>query len=211
MGVRVGEHRLDGRGSHLVVLAGDVLVQVHEQRVRGVGGLAGPVNVRLAADAVALPDFARDEGEDDGGGAVLAGLVDDLAQIPAVGVDGFVLMGDGVVDVTRVFAVAGKGAAGASEVVERTVVVMAELHQNEVAGMEEGEDGGPVALQVGAAAGASVSAIDDVDAVGAEVRSDLVAPSPLAVGAVALAVADRRVADDPERGEVWIGWGGGCL
>jgi hypothetical protein len=88
-------------------------------------------------------------------------------------------------------------------------VVVAELDEDEVAGLDEFEGGGPVALRdVGVAGEAADGAVDDVDFGGVEEVGDGRAPSPEAVGAHAVAVADGGVADEDEGGEFGVGGAG---
>ena len=72
------------------------------------------------------------------GVAPLARVRDEAAQVPAVGVDDLALLGEQVVYLFRLFAGAFDRAAGARGVVERPAVVVAELHDDEVAGLEHG-------------------------------------------------------------------------
>ena len=83
---------------------------------------------------------------------------------------------------------------------------MAELHDDVVARFEHGEHLFPVDAGVKRpAAQAANSAIDDVDLRGVEERDDRLAPAPLAVDAVAVAVAHGGIADEEERWQVRAG------
>jgi hypothetical protein len=88
-------------------------------------------------------------------------------------------------------------------------VVVAELDEDDVAGLDEFEGGGPVALgDVGVAGEAADGAVDDVDLGGVEEVGDGRAPAPETVGAEAVAVADGGVADEDEGGELGVGGAG---
>ena len=91
------------------------------------------------------------------------------------------------------------------------VVVVAELHDDEIAGLKFSDDRGPHAggLHVGAGRGATDGVIFDGYFFGVEVSGEDVAPAPLAVGAVIAAVFDGGVADDEEGGFVRAGGGHG--
>src|SRR5205085_2512181 len=82
------------------------------------------------------------------------GVGDVLAQVPAVGVDDLLLAGEGVVDGASLVAGAPQRAAGAAAVIQRATVVVAHLHQDEVARPRGGEDLVPAALGLERAAAA---------------------------------------------------------
>ena len=123
-----------------------------------------------------------------------------LAEVPAVGVDGLGLVGDGGFDLFSLVAVAGEG--GAVGIVGGVGgVVVAEVHDDPVAGLDLGEDFGPCAFfDIAAAAAAAEGIVVDVDLGCVEHGDDLVAPAPWAVFAVAGAGADDGVADEEEGG-----------
>lgn len=138
------------------------------------------------------------------------GFADVLAHVPAEGVYGFGLAGVWVDDVDGFVADAAEGAAGAFGVVGCDGVVVAELHENEVAGLCLFEDVGPAVFGAeGSAAASADGAVVDDDFVEVEVLCDDFAPAD----AVVVAVFDGGVADDPEGGFGGIGGvvlGGGC-
>ncbi len=100
MGVGVAEEGLDCGRPKRVVTAGNDLVQVDEADVFLLGNLPRPsaVAVGVADDLTVLPGLARDRRTDDGDCAFGPGVLDVLAQIPAVGVDRLVNLEDGVID-----------------------------------------------------------------------------------------------------------------
>ena len=120
--------------------------------------------------------------------------------------DGFVAAaeGGGFGAIDGVVAVAGDSGAVAEGVGLRWagVVVVSELHDDEVAGLEFVEGGGPElgGFEEGAGGGAAEGVVDDGDFFGVEVEGEDVSPAPLAVGAVVAAVFDGGVADDVEGG-----------
>ena len=84
-------------------------------------------------------------------------------------------------------------------------VVVAELDEDEVAGLDHGEGVLPVAGgDEGVAGEAADGAVDDVDLVGVEEVGDGRAPSPEAVGTGAMAVADGGVTDEEDGGEIGV-------
>jgi hypothetical protein len=88
-------------------------------------------------------------------------------------------------------------------------VVVAELDEDDVAGLDDLKGGGPVPLRdVGVAGEAADGAVDDVDFGGVEEVGDGRAPTPETVGAEAVAVADGGVADEDEGGELGVGGAG---
>ena len=113
VGVRIAEEGIDGSGAEGVVAAGNDLVEIHEADVLCGGDLLGPAAIGGAvADDVAIePELAGDERAEDGSGALGAGVGDVFAQVPAEGVDGFVGVGDRVLDVEGLVANAGEAAA----------------------------------------------------------------------------------------------------
>ena len=234
MGVGIAEEGVDGGGAEGVVAAGDDFVEVDEADVLLLGDLLGPaaVSVGAAVDFIADPDLARDERAEDGGGSFGADVGDVLAEIPAVGVDGFDLVGDGVFYVVGFFADAGEAAtsvgaagtgSGGRSGLRRAgrealvgdgrcsgkgdaAVVMAPLDKDDVAGLDDREGEVPMAAGNVAVGGlAADSAVDDVDFGGIEEVGDGRPPSPEAVGAEAVAVADGGVSDEDERGEIGVG------
>jgi len=237
VGVGIAEEGFDGGLAEGVVAAGDDLVEVDEAGVLGGGYLLGPaaVGAGVADDVAVEPELARDERAEDGGCALGAGVGDVLAHVPAEGVDGFVGAGAGIFDVESFFADAGKAAAaglrtwrgsgrgrgwgGTGELAlvgdgrdagqADAAVIVAELDEDDVAGLDEFEGRVPVALRdVGVAGEAADGAVDDVDFGGVEEVGDGRAPTPEAVGAEAVAVADGGVADQDEGGEFGVGGAG---
>ena len=195
VGVRVTEERVDGGRAEGVVAAGDDLVEVDERDMLFFGDGLGPaaVSVGVAANTAVNPDFARDERAEDGRGALGADVGNIFAQIPAEGVDGFGLVGDGTFDFEGLVSDAGQASSavraadadrwrrwrcsrrhaligdgrGARKV--EAAVVVAELDEDEVAGLDEFEGVGPVALgDIGVRGEAADGAVDDVDLGGVE-------------------------------------------
>ncbi len=82
---------------------------------------------------------------------------------------------------------------------EVAAVVVAHLEEDEVAGLDFGEDFIPGAfVDEGAAAAAGVGAVGDVDLRSVEVVGEVVAPAEVGL------VAGGRVADDEDGGELGI-------
>src|SRR5262249_46761611 len=114
---------LDVGRSQLRVLAHHDLVEVQKLGFLGLGDLFGPGHVVTFRDVALLNGFLRavwDRGNDDGRHLLFAGVGDVLAHVPAVGVDDFLLLGDGVVDLLRLLAGAANAPTRAGRVVERT-------------------------------------------------------------------------------------------
>ena len=88
--------------------------------------------------------------------------------------------------------------------VEVAAVVVAHLEEDEVAGLDLGEDAVPGAfVDEGAAAAAGAGAVGDVDAGGVEVVGEVVAPAEVGL------VAGGGVADDEDGGKAGIERNGG--
>ena len=180
------------------------------------------------------PDFPRDQRAEDGRGSFGADVCDVLAQVPTEGVDELGLMGELVLDLESLIADPGEAASGigsarraggwrrrcgsgrktligdgrrAGEV--EAAIVVAELNEDEVAGLDEGEGVGPVALRdVGVRGQAPDGSVDDVDLCGIEEVGDGCAPTPEAVGTFAVSVADGGVSDEDERAQAGVGGSG---
>ena len=76
---------------------------------------------------------------------------------------------------------------------------MAELHHDEIAGLDQREDAFPMSAgNVGAAAGAAEGLILDIDFGGVEEAGERMSPAPEAVGADVPTVLDCRIADKEE-------------
>ena len=202
-GVRVvgGKERRHRVSSEPVVTRGDERVQIDEIRATGTGRLLRPgAVIQLPHDLLAGPHVARDRRADDDRGALLLGLRDHPAQVPAVGVHLFAVAGHLVVDRRGFVVRAAQRTAGARRIVDRAGVVVAELHHEHVSPFQEREHAFPVTERhVGAAAQAADGAIDDVHLRRVEVFREAVAPAPQAAGPVAPTVAHRRIADEDER------------
>ena len=109
--------------------------------------------------------------------------------------DRFGLLGGGILPLAGLLAGASQGAAGA-------VVVVAKLHDHDIARLEHGEHPVPVALgDERAGARAADGAVDDVDLRPVEGLFERIAPAELAVAAVAPAGPHGGVADEEERGK----------
>jgi hypothetical protein len=235
VGVRVAEERVDGGFAESVIAAGDDLIEVDEGDVLFFGDGLGPaaVGLGIAADVALDPDFARDKRAEDGRGAFSADVLDVLAEVPAEGVDEFGLVrvrvlyleglvagaGQAAADVGAMSAgVGGRGGGAGKQALVgygfrageiEAAVVVAELDEDEVAGLNEFERIGPVALRdVGVGREAADGAVDNVDFGGVEKVGNGCAPAPEAVGAFAVSVADGRVADEDEGREFGVGRAG---
>ena len=140
-------------------------MQIDEGDARLFGHLAIPAaeGVVAALDMHAVgPLVARRQGDEDGRGALLAHVVNHLAQIPAEGVDHLVAhlaVGLHAIDVGGV----GRAAdlvAGLAVVNLAADVVVAELYEHEVAGLHIVDDLVPAALaQIGAARASGLGAV----------------------------------------------------
>src|SRR5262249_10025275 len=88
--------------------------------------------------------------------------------------------------------------AGAARV-ERTAVVVAELHEDEVAGLHLGEDLVPQPLGlVRPAAAAAAGPVLDADLRAIKEGADAISPRPQPARALAAAVVHRRLADEEQ-------------
>jgi hypothetical protein len=186
------ERAEDGRGAFGLGV-GDVFAHVPAEGVDGVGGIGEGIGdvERLFADA---GEAAAGVGA---AGPRGPGRVDGCGGVGGVFVD------RGVGGLRSGRGCAGVGDGGCAGEVDAAVVV-AELDEDEVAGLDEGEGVRPMALgDVGVAGEAADGAVDDVDLGRVEEVGDRGAPSPESVGAEAVAVADGGVADQDE------GWKGG--
>ena len=196
--------------AHFVQFIRGDFIEIDERRAALLSGFGGPFAVigGGAQDLAVFPHVARDLGEDDRRGALGLGVGDDLAQIPAVSVNDFLLAGGFPYNFLGFLAVAlDRGSRARTGIVTAAAVVVAELHQDEVAGLELVGDFLPKAFgDVGAAGAAAEGAVDDIDFGGVEERRDLVAPTPEAALAFAGAVFDGGVADEVEGG--FYGGGG---
>ena len=83
-----------------------------------------------------------------------------------------------------------------------TFGVRAELHEHEVARFEKFADGRPAASHKACGGGAADGAVDEVGLRWVDVDGKGISPAPLAIDAVAAAVAHGRVADEKDRREV---------
>src|SRR5204862_7238306 len=110
-----------------------------EKRAFGSSSVSGPFAIIIggANNLAILPNVSRDQRQDDGGGASGLRVRDVLAEIPAVGTDGFLFSGGFIFDLLGFLAVAFQGCAGPA-VAEWTAVVVAELHEDEIAGLKSG-------------------------------------------------------------------------
>src|SRR4029077_6691424 len=134
--------------------------------------------------SIVRPILARRQGADDGGGALSAGFIYKLLQIPAESVDAICFAGPHDILGLRTNAFA----AGAA------VIIRPELHDDEVTLVDLRPQVLPEETGVkAAAAGAAKSAVDHVDFFRIEICHQRRAPAPLVhVGAVAQrAVAHR--------------------
>ena len=237
MGVGIAEERVDGGGAEGVVAAGDDLVEVDETYVFGSGYLLGPAAVGggVSDDVTVEPEFTGNERTEDGSGAFGAGVGDVFTQVPAEGVDGLVGVSAGILHVQGFLADAGEAASAGGHACRRSgwrrwrsgagqetligdgrgagkvdaAVVVAELDEDEVAGLDEFEGRVPVSGgDVGMAGEASDGAIDDVNFGGVEEVGDGGSPAPEAVGAEAVPIAGGRVAYEDQVGEARVGGAG---
>jgi len=113
-----------------------------------------PVVFRVAGDLPSFQILRRNQGAHNGRGALRARASgDESLQVPAEAVDHLVLLGELVVDLLRLIARALEGGAGAEVVVDRSFVVVAELHHHKVAWLQHREGLCPSgSAQIGAAA-----------------------------------------------------------
>src|SRR5687768_6187811 len=96
--------------------------------------------------------------------------------------DHFVFAGEDVVDLLRLFTCALDRPACANVVVNRPGIVVSKLHDDKVAGLQQGHEAIPIfKREVGAAAETSERAIHHVDFLSVEVSGDWAAPSPLPI------------------------------
>src|SRR5258708_20719943 len=125
---------------------GDDGGRVGERGAFGGAHIGGPlrVGIRVAGDFSVLPELSGNGRTDDRYGALRARAGDEAAEVPAVGVYDLVLVRDGIVDLASLVAGARNCAAGATWVVEWSAVVMTELHHDEVAGLQPGQDAVPI-------------------------------------------------------------------
>src|SRR5437868_130965 len=115
MEAAVGEEGLGLLLAEGIVALGDEFVEVEKRDVLVFGDIAGPVGVGVfgADDLAILPLVAGDEGAEDGGGVSGADIGDEVAEVPAVSVDGLWRAAVGACTFLSFFAGAFKGAGGA--------------------------------------------------------------------------------------------------
>ena len=193
-----------------VVSSSDDLIQIDEADVLLLGYLSRPAAVVCGVpnDLAVLPCLAGNGRADDRDRPFGLGVRDVLAQVPAIGVHRLVDLEDWIVDLFGLVTDAMKRSASAGGIVERAVVVVAPLKENDVAGLYEGERLRPLILHdVRAAAAAADGAIVDVDLAGVEEIDQRLTPTPLTAGTVGVAVADGRVSDQKERWKLRVGRG----
>src|SRR5262245_23989124 len=188
-----------------LILARDELIKIHERRMGFRGDFGSPGDMRRVVPpemTVARLCLARRQRTDNRDRPLFASFSDELSQVPTEGVNGF--RSPGPLNAFGFFADPSERAvAGGS-----AIIVRSELHQDEIALFDLGPQVLPKESAVKtAAAGASESAIDDVDFVLVEICDDRRAPTPLVhVGAITQrAVSHRRVTDDPQRGQCGVG------
>ena len=202
--------------AELLILLGDKRTDVDKVDVLLLGNLPGCLAVVVDADldAAVLPDIARSERHHDGLRASGLGVADKLAQIPAEGVHGLVLVSGDVIDLLRLFSDAGDGAAS-DLIVERKDVVLAELEKDDVTGFELRDGFVPQAFgEIGARGTAAAREVDDVDLVGIEESVEEDAPA-LGLGVALVHAVDvvggGRVTDDEDAVQLRVEWLGELL
>ncbi len=212
-----GEHRHHALAAHCVVAARHQFVQVDEAHLLAARHFARPAGIvgPVAAHGALLrpfvdPGLARDERGNDRRCALRARVGDELAQVPAVAVHRFALARQEVVDLLHVVAHAADRAACALVVVDGRRVVVPELHDHDVARLDQGQRARPVpAADVGAARQPAHRAVDQVDLRRIDVGRQWIAPPPLPLRALALAVvvaiAHGGVANQDDRWQRRIG------
>jgi hypothetical protein len=233
MGMGIAEEGFDGGLAESIIAAGDDLVEVNEADVLGLGDGLSPAAIGggAAVDLAISPDLARDERAEDRGSALGLGIRDVLTHVPAEGMDGIGGSGPGVGDVKSLFADAGQAAPpvrttrsgsgrwyGRRRSGDKTLVgdrrcsrhldaavVMAELDEDEVAGLDHSQSVLPVASRnVGMAGEATDGPVDHVDLAGVEEVGDGRSPSPETVGPRAVAVAHGGVANQDQRWKIGV-------
>jgi hypothetical protein len=229
----IAEEGFDGGLAEGVVAAGDDLVEVDKADVFSFGDGLSPAAVGggTAVDFAIRPDLAGDERAEDRSSALGLCIRDVLAHVPAEGVDGIGGSGSGVGDVEGLFANARQAAPPVGTTGSRSgtwcwrrgagneplirdgsgaghldaAVVMTELDEDEVTGLDQGKSIFPVTLRdVSVAGEAADGSIDDVDFGRVEEIGDGRTPSPETIGASAMAVADGGIADKDERRKIGI-------
>ena len=180
-----------------VELLSRALVQVNEGHALGGGHVGCPLGLRLTHYlSFFVVSVAWSERHQNGVGTLCAYLIYITAQVVAVTVDGVLPLGTLVeAYVAGVGVNPGNDGTGTPLVEELAVVVMADADDDPVAGLQGIADGRPQVGVEGAGGHAAQRLVLDGYLVGIEVLVSVVAPAPLAVGAVAPgAVAHRAVA-----------------
>src|SRR5437773_4097637 len=104
--------------------------------------------------------------------------------------DHFLLLRDRIVDLTAFIAGALQAAARTRGIIRRTTIIVSELHDHKIAGLEHGQYAIPVALgHIRAAAEAAHRAVHHIDLLRVEVVDQRLTPSPLPVAAVSASIA----------------------
>ena len=199
-GVRVpiSKERFHGWLAEGVAAFGDAVIEIQQRNplFGGNGTCPGCVTVHRPGDLAMLPELAGHQGTDDGRGAASAGLFDVAPEVPAPRVDGLAVTAGQIPE----FAFGTDTLDGRV----RAVVVVAELHEDQVSGLDDAENRIPISLRPETAdSGASDGSVDEVHFGVVEVSGEGRTPTPLAgaVGSVATTIADGGIADQEEGGE----------
>ena len=190
----------------LLVIVGHHAGQVDERDARRLRQLAIPLAVVAGAalhDAV-FPDVAHSQREHDRRRPAFLYVGNHSPDVPAEGVHDLVLPRDDIVDFHRLIAQPGQRTARAhffprhrGILVDRAAVVVAELDEDVVAGLQFGQQLLPQALaDVGAATASAARAVGDVDLGRVEIVRKRHAPT---LGWIAVVLRGGRVARDEDR------------
>ncbi len=166
MRVIAREERRDADRSEQLVLVGGEVHHVHEGHAFGLGDLRRPLaeTTRATLDLAFIPDVPHGQRQNDRRRAPGPGIRNELAYVPAVGVDDLVGVGDPIVDFLGLLAEARQRPASPAVVVNRAAIVVAKLDQDEIARSQFTADLIPEPLrQKRPAAASSASAIDDAN------------------------------------------------
>lgn len=203
MGVRIPEERFDGGLAQRVVSSGDDLIEIDEADVFLFCDLSCPTTIVCGVpnDLAVFPCLPRNWRTDDRDSSLGPCVFDVLAQIPTVGVDGFVDLEDWIVDFLTFVTDAMDGSAGTGGIVEGPIVVVTPLEEDDIARFDEGQCLRPLIFHnVGPAATTPDGAIVDIDSAGVEEVDQRLTPPPLTTGAVGMTVADSGI---PHKEKGW--------
>jgi hypothetical protein len=116
----------------------------------------------------------------------------------------FVLFGDQVINLLRLFTKSGQRSAGARRVVHRSAVVVSKLDEHKIASLHVGQHLVPQAFgDESPAAASGTRPVENSDLRRIEVRDERIAPPTPAIGVVVC----RRITDDEKGGQFGINLG----